>query len=557
MLLILPLVVPLVTALVVGLFPQRLRQPVATAAVVAHLVMSGMLLHAALGGAPYGAVFGSWPFAVGIRMQADVLTSAMLVVSGILFLATFIWRAFELRPEPQARPVTGPVDIDVAPDPDSVPSDGTAPAGPGRPGGYQLAELRRPRAPDAGLLALLAACSGAYLARDLFNLYVWFEVLVVSSFLIIAIETGRKERSAWRGYLSVNVFSSILFVLGIAFLVGRTGALDFAAINCIAAADEPAAWGVAWGLIATAFLIKSAAFPAGVVLGQTYPGMRWPTAALFGGLLTKVGVYSLLRLNMEILPTVAEAATPLLVWLACLTMLFGVFGAAASKDAGAILSHHVVSQVGYLLLGVSLGSPLAVAAAIFYMLHHMLVKAALYFACGLGELAVGRRKVGDGVGVLQRDIPAGLLFALPAASLAGIPLLSGFWAKMLLINGAVKLENWLAVAFSLLVGALTLYSMVKLWSGLFATGNEPGTEPDGPAATGRAVELPTWRRVGLWVPSLLLVACTLWVGLMPGPLWHVARTAMDQVEVAADGCGLSAALRDQTSRAAAETHGGY
>lgn len=483
MLFVLLILVPLSAALVVGLLDEGPRRWLIGVVQGVHLLGCGIALRSTSSRSlDEHTRLGDWPRGVAIELGMDNVSAGLLAVTSLLFVATWLWN------------FTRPETVDL-----------------------------RPRAPAGALLALLGACSGAFVARDLFHLFVWLEVSMVATFAIIAIETGRAGRSAWLAYLSVNVFSSALFILGIALVVGRAGTLDFQGIAASSRAtpDDPV-WWFAWSALATALLIKSSAFPMGAVLGQTYPLLSWPTAALFGGLLTKVGVYGLLRLSTQVLPGPAAASSDTLVVLACATMLFGVLGAAASSSAARILSYHVVSQVGYLLLGIALGGGVAIAATVFYTLHHMVVKAALFFACGAGEAVVGRSTVGAGPGVLERDRAVALAFAVPALSLAGIPLLSGFWAKFALIRGTVIAGHWPALGFCLGVGVLTLYSMVKVWSGLFATGAEPA-EPD--VTRERSEPQP---RPSLW-PAVVLAAVSVWIGLFPRPLWQLSERAAQEL----------------------------
>jgi len=485
MLAVLLVIVPLIAAPVVALLGLRTGRAVGIAVAILHLLVSLATLRSWFAGGPRTSVLlGDWPRWVAIRLEVDGLSAAMLVVTGILFLATWLARLGEAAAdsEPEAKP----------------------------------------QAPDGVLLALLGACSGAYFARDLFHLFVWFEVGMVASFAAIAIESGARGGEAWRAYFSVSVFSSLLFLLGIALTVGRAGGLDFSQIAgaARAGADDPA-WSFAFAALAGGLLLKSAVAPVGVVLGQTYPLLRWSTAGLFGGLLTKVGVYGLIRLSCELMPVQAEQGAWVIVALACATMLYGVLGAASANDAGEILSFHVVSQVGYLLLGIGIGGRVAIAAAIFYTLHHMVVKTGLYFACGAGEQVIGRRKVGAGPGVASHDAAATIAFVGLALSLAGIPLLSGFWAKFALLRASVVEAEWIGFWFAVVVGALTLYSMVKLWLGMFATGS--------PASDPAPARLPRKAARMIVAAALLLASVSVWIGLSPGPLWELSERAADEL----------------------------
>jgi multicomponent Na+:H+ antiporter subunit D len=231
--------------------------------------------------------------------------------------------------------------------------------------------------------------------------------------------------------------------------------------------------------------------------------------ALFAGLLTKVGIYALYRM----VPLLNRASPPYLnetlLVIAALTMSVGVIGALGRSHFREILSFHIISQVGYMVFGLSLGTSLAMAAGLFYIVHHIVVKSALFIAVGIVELRSGSGKLGVAQGVLHLDPTAAAAFLLLAMALAGIPPLSGFWAKLFLIIAGFQTEAWLATGIAIFVGLLTLASMLKIWNAAYW--GDPS----------QSVWLPVPRIGRLHRASLSLAAVSLVTGLLALPLFQV------------------------------------
>jgi len=234
-----------------------------------------------------------------------------------------------------------------------------------------------------------------------------------------------------------------------------------------------------------------------------------------------VGVYALLRLSSLVF-------APLLPWLgwlmaiiAAATMVTGVLGAAAHWDIRRILSFHIVSQIGYMLVGIAIGTPLALGGSVLYVIHHIVVKANLFLAAGAIRRAGGSFALARLGGLWRRDPVLGLLFAVPALSLAGMPPMSGFWAKLLVVqSGFAGDASWLA-AVALGTGLLTLYSMLKIWTEAF------WKEPDDSATL---PELPRGReRRRLLAPIAALGAVTLLIGIATEPFAAFALAAGEQL----------------------------
>ncbi len=356
---------------------------------------------------------------------------------------------------------------------------------------------------------LLWGVCGAFTTGDLFNLFVWFEVMLMASFTLLALGGGRERLEGAVKYVAINLVGSALFLSGCGILYGLCGTLNMADLaRVIAAAGTGPGIQAALGCLLAAFLLKSAAFPLFAWLPASYHTASPATAALFSALLTKVGVYAVLRLTVTIAPLNGTPLAPVLGVVALATMAVGVLGAATQMELRRILAFHIVSQVGYMLLGIAMGSALALAATAFYLIHHILVKSALFLAVGVAAARGGGEDV-RGLGGLRHAPWLYAGFLVGAASLAGIPPLSGFFAKLAVVRAAVEAQAFVALAVALGVGFLTLYSMIKIHREVFA---KPGR--DGDAA-------PAPRPGDRWSVGavLLLAAGTVAIGVLAGPLW--------------------------------------
>ncbi|MEO1455390.1 MAG: proton-conducting transporter membrane subunit, partial [Pseudomonadota bacterium] len=245
-------------------------------------------------------------------------------------------------------------------------------------------------------------------------------------------------------------------------------------------------------------------------------------SAVFAGLLTKVGVYALIRMFTLVFDHDIAFTHQILLWVAVFTMVTGVLGAAAQQDFRKILSFHIVSQIGYMILGLALYTPLAIVGAVFYLVHHIVVKANLFLVAGVAQRLTGStdlRKIG---GLYKSSPMLGALFLIPAFSLAGFPPLSGFWAKYLLVKASLDLEAWFIAFVALAVGLLTIFSMTKIWGEAFWKPHPDGLEP----------VMGTLDRSVIWplvLPIAGLATLTIIIGLNPEPFVQFAERSADQL----------------------------
>ncbi|NLU77488.1 monovalent cation/H+ antiporter subunit D family protein [Micromonospora sp. HNM0581] len=360
------------------------------------------------------------------------------------------------------------------------------------------------------VLVLTAGADGAFLTTDLFNLFVLVEVMLVPSYVLVGLAGGAGRGGAGRVYVATNLLGSTLLLAGVALVYGTTGVVGLGDLAGVARAQPATA--VACGVVLLAFGLKSALVPLHDWLPRTYPVVSPVVVALFSGLLTKVGIYAVIRIY-----AVVYDGDPGFRWLlgvvAMLSMVVGVLGAVGENSMRRILTFHMVSQLGYVLLGLALFTTAALAAAVYYLAQYILVKAALLLCAAAVRAGRGTDRL-DGCGGLAGQRPMlALAFAGAALALAGLPPFSGFVAKFLLLRATAESGAWLAMTVAVLVSLVTLLSMLKIWSALFT--GDPSASPT------------VAQRIGptLVGPPLVLVGLSLMAGLAAAPLLAVADTA--------------------------------
>jgi multicomponent Na+:H+ antiporter subunit D len=483
-LLVLPIIVPLATAaacLICWRFTAAQRA-IAVFGAVLLLGCASLLLHEVWHGRIVAVQVGNWPAPFGITLAADLLSAIMTVLSSLMGLAVVVYSL-------------GMIDADREAN-----------------GYYAFFHL------------LLMGVSGVFLTGDLFNLYVWFEVMLMASFVLLALGGEKQQLEGAIKYVTLNLLSSAFFLTALGILYGMAGTLNMADLSLqLNAMKEPGVGVTLAMLFLVAFGIKSAVFPLFFWLPASYHTPPVPVSAIFAGLLTKVGVYTLLRVFSLLFVQDPQFTHTLILAIAGLTMVTGVLGAMAHNEFRRILSFHIISQVGYMIMGLGLFAPLAVAGSIFYIIHHIIVKTNLFLVSGVAWKLQGSYEL-DRLGGLSERAPwLTALFAVSAFSLAGIPPLSGFWAKLILIKSSLQLNAYPIAATALAVSLLTLFSMSKIWAGAF------WRSPPSPAATAAEAPLRFSSRLALYLPMTMLALLTLVIGLAAEPVLSLATRAADQL----------------------------
>ncbi len=474
-----PVVIPLGAAAITMLVRRRplLQRSVMEVAVLLMLASAVALLQHVGPGRRAIMNFGGWGAPFGVTFVADQLGAALCTVAGVVALAVAVFARADIR-------------------------------------------ARRRRAGfDPLFLAMLAAVNGAFLTGDIFNLYVWFELMLVAAVGLVTLDRRRAQIDGAFRYAAMSMMGATFVLTGIALLYGEAGTLDMVHLSTTLASHPPSlALSASAYLLLAGFGLKAGLFPLFFWLPASYHTAPISVSAALAGLLTKVAFYACLRVfvlvfGVGVAPVVAGLPT-LFALIAGATMIVSVVAAIAQVDVRRLLAFHVTGQVAYLMMGLAIASLAGVAAAIFYTMHTMLVQAGLFLGAGAMARATrgyDLRKAGG----LMRDSPLFTgLFAILALSISGVPPLSGFWAKFLVIDAAfrsdTRFNSWMAV-IALVTGLLTLYSMSILWTRAFWRTPEREhrlTRPVPPA---------------MLIAVALLVASTVVIGFAAEPVLRVAR----------------------------------
>ncbi len=465
----------------------RRQRRFAAVAVVANLAISLWILSVTLGGERIVLQMGGWAAPFGITFFADGLTAILLTLTAILAATALPYAigSLDQRERMNYHPL---------------------------------------------FLLLLMGVNGAYLAGDLFNLYVFFEVLLMASFVLLTLGGQAGQINGGIRYMVLNLLASMLLLAAAGIAYGTLGTLNLAHL-AERMDDAPGFIRLLLaGLLLVVFSSKAGLFPLFFWLPSSYHTPHPAITAFFGGVLTKVGIYSLFRVFPLLFPGLLADWQPLILTIAGLTMLTGVFGAMAVNTMRRVLSFHIISQVGYMVMGLGLaasGDPLlasfGMAAGILYLIHHMVVKSALLMAGGAAELEMGSGSLLKGRlrGLVDRRPLLALIFFFAAFSLAGVPPLSGFISKLSLLQAALGNGHWLIATVSLIVSAFTLMSMARLWQTAYWG---EATQPIYPTAPLRLAG----KRWLVLTPVAVLVLLSLAIGLFSGRVFEWSNIAAQQ-----------------------------
>lgn len=467
MLLFLPLLIPFCAA-VAALLSWRwvgVQRVLSLIGACALLGVGGVILRRVLLEGPFAQQAGGWPAPFGITLIADGLSAVMVVLTGVVAVATGVFAWADVRRDEAHH------------------------------GYFPLCN------------ALLAGVCGAFLTGDLFNMYVWFEVMLIASFGLLVIGGGREALDGALKYAELNLIGTVAFISGVGLLYGTTGALNMADLHVRLIGRE----GETAVLVSAAFLVfafgsKAALFPAFFWLPASYHTPSFTTSALFAGLLTKVGVYALIRVFTLVYDLDGTPVQTALLWGAVLTMGVGALGALVQGSVRRVLNFGILSSIGAMVLGLALHTPLALLGAVFYMAQDVIVKANLYLMAGGVARLAGSEEFARAGGLWRARPWFGVLFLIPALSLAGVPPFAGFWGKLLLARATLEIGAGGLTFVVLAVGLLTLLAMARIWAEVFWKAHPLG---DG------AVEarLP----VAVWGPLVGLSALLVGIGIGAAP----------------------------------------
>lgn len=376
---------------------------------------------------------------------------------------------------------------------------------------------------------LFMGLCGSFLAGDIFNLYVWFEIIIISSFVLLTIGGEKAQIEGAVKYFTLNILASIIFLTAIAVLYGITGTLNMADLSLkIAAIEDKTLVNICAMIFFVGFGIKSAVFPLYFWLPASYHTPPHAVAAIFGGLLTKVGVYAMIRV-FTLIFTLDPFLENVLIGVAILTLFSGAVGALVQRNLQKIFSYLIICHIGFMVAGLGMGSTIALTGAIFYMIHDIVVKANLFMVGGLLYRINGTsniKRMGD---MYARYPLLSLVMAVPLFSLVGIPPLSGFWPKISLIIGGLETGNYVLIGFILFASFITLFIIAKVWAEVFWKKKELNASP----IQFRFFEAHTWReRFMILVPIIFLSVLSLGIGFGAGPVQALSeRISVELIDV--------------------------
>lgn len=369
------------------------------------------------------------------------------------------------------------------------------------------------------LLLMMAGVAGTFVTGDLFNLYVWFEILLISSFGLLVLGSTRLQLDGTLKYAFLNLAATMLFLITTGMLYGVFGTLNMADIARKAAGLKEIGPLIT---LATMFLLafgaKAAAFPVNFWLPASYHTPQVVTSALFAGLLTKVGVYALIRILVMLLPAEREVLAELIGWIAIATMLAGILGALAESDIRRMMGFVVISGIGTMLAGLALANPLALSGAIFYAIHSMLVMTGLYLLSGMMRERTGTFSLHATAGLYRRSpLLAGAALLLVFAA-SGLPPLSGLWPKVMLVKASFDAGAWALGLAILIASLLTMLALGRLF--LLAFWRDEAPEPD----EGDAIVMPAVGGLGHAVLAAVLLPALI-LGIYPDPMLRLTDAA--------------------------------
>ncbi|WP_333618771.1 Na+/H+ antiporter subunit D [Dietzia sp.] len=468
---------------------------------------------------------GGWQAPIGITLTVDRLSAFMLVVSQIVLLAVILYAVGQgIRDGSKDQPVS----------------------------------IFLPT-----YLALTAGLNNAFIAGDLFNMYVGFEILLAASYVLLTLGASQPRVRAGVSYTVVSMVSSMVFLVAIALTYAAVGTLNIADVAVEMSQVPDGVRNAIFAMFLVAFGIKAAIFPLSSWLPDSYPSAPAPVTAVFAGLLTKVGVYAIIRTHTILFP--GGSMDEVLMVAALLTMVVGILGAIAQSDIKRILSFTLVSHIGYMIFGIALSSETGLSAAIYYVAHHILVQTTMFLVVGLIERQAGSSSLRTLGSIAVASPFLAILYLVPALNLGGIPPFSGFIGKLAVMQAGAQTNSplaWILIAGSVITSLLTLYVMIRVWTKAFW--RPAADSPDGsvdaypvsllPATDSVAQEereSPGRMPFSMVAPTAFLICVSLAMTVFAGPLLDVTdRAAQSLIEgsnyIDAVGPDAAEAGRDTT-----------
>jgi multicomponent Na+:H+ antiporter subunit D len=482
---ILPVVLCLMGAGLLLMLRGALRAQlwVALAVILAVLVCDALLFNRVMADGPLTMTMGKWLPPFGISFTADVMGASFALAGAVATLCVVLYL------------------------------QGDTPEAAVRDGVYPL------------VLLLLAGVSGAFLTGDLFNLYVWFEVMLIASFGLIVLAGRPLQLDATVKYGILNFLATTLFLMALGLLYGLLGTLNMADIVGAARRADPAPLTAIAALMALAFGMKAAVFPVNAWLPASYHAPPPAISALMGGLLTKVGVYALLRTLVMLLPAAREHLAPVLLAVAIATAILGPFSAIAETNLRRAIGFILIGGVGLMLLSVSGVELQSVAGSVAYGVHAILTLTGLYLVAGLIERATGQGDTRQMRGLYAANSSLSIVFLVLILAVSGVPPFLGFWPKLLMMQGFIGAGAWLPLFTVLANALLTLIAGTRLWSHIFWRGTAEKTALPVPSLSAAWIVTIVVAVLGL-APAILIAAAQIAAQDLLDPVRYIASVGL-------------------------------
>lgn len=461
--LLLPIIIPFLFGMIV-MFGQKkiaFQRTATLLGLLIAIICAAVLVVDVHENGPQTVTFGNWPVPFGITMVSDMV-SAILVLTTLVLTFFIVWYGFE-----------------------------------------SIGKEREQFFYYPGVLFIITGVNGAFTTGDIFNLFVFFEVLLMASYLLIVLGGEKAQLRESIKYILVNVLSSAFFVITVAFLYSVVGTLNMADISLkIAEINQPGILTVIAVLFLLVFGMKAAIFPLYFWLPSAYSAPPIPVLALFGALLTKVGVYAITRTYTLFFTHDLSYTHELLLILSILTIVAGCIGALAYFDVKQIIIYNIVIAVGVILFGVAQMNEVALKGAFIYLVHDMIIKAALFMLIGIVIYVTGTTNLRK-MGGLMKTYPAlGWFYLIAALGLAGVPPLSGFIGKLLIVQGGFEAGNTWSSILILASSIVVLLSVMRIF--IYAFWGEQG-------ALNENIQKPKYNR--LFIPTVILVMISVLYGV--------------------------------------------
>ncbi|WP_422122820.1 Na+/H+ antiporter subunit D [Planococcus sp. X10-3] len=461
-LLLFPIIIPLIVGTILMLFPNKIKMQrlVALLGTIATLVASAFLLAKVYNDGVQAVTLGSWPAPFGISMVSDLFSALLVVTSSLVVLFVILYS-------------------------------------------YPTIGIKREQSfYYPAVLFLMSGVNGAFTTGDIFNLFVFIEVLLMASYALIVHGGEKQQLREGIKYILVNIISSAFFVVAVALLYSVTGTLNMADLAVkIPQIENTGILTVIAVLFLVVFGFKAAIFPLYFWLPASYHAPPMPVLALFGALLTKVGVYAIMRTYTLFFTMNTGFTHELLAIIAILTILAGCVGALAYFDVKKIIIYNIIIAVGVILFGVSQMNQAGIEGSIFYLIHDMMIKAALFFLVGITAVIFGTSNLRKMGGLMKTYPVLGWTYLVAAFGLAGIPPLSGFPGKLLIVQGGFEGPHFWGSIVILATSLIVLLSATRIF--IYAFWGEPvETKP-----------LKKSSYQAMLIPSMILVAITVFFGV--------------------------------------------